>query len=62
MIATLPHQHASSDGGPSGHYRQFANRRQVASYIGLAPSAYDSGESRRRPLRMKNFDYHFRRA
>jgi len=29
------------------YYRQFANRRQVASYIGLAPSAYDSGESRR---------------
>ncbi len=23
------------------------NRRQVASYIGLAPSAYDSGENRR---------------
>ena len=29
------------------YYRQFANRRQVASYLGLAPSAYDSGESRR---------------
>jgi transposase len=29
------------------YYRQFANRRQVASYIGLAPSAYDSGESHR---------------
>lgn len=29
------------------YYRQFANRRQVAGYIGLAPSAYDSGESRR---------------
>ncbi len=29
------------------YYRQFANRRQVASYIGLAPSPYDSGESRR---------------
>jgi transposase len=29
------------------YYRQFANRRQVASFIGLAPSAYDSGESRR---------------
>jgi len=27
--------------------RQFANRRQVASFIGLAPSPYDSGESRR---------------
>jgi transposase len=29
------------------YYRQFANRRQVASFIGLAPSPYDSGESRR---------------
>lgn len=29
------------------YYRQFANRRQVASYLGLAPSAYDSGEVRR---------------
>ena len=29
------------------YYRQFANRRQVASYIGLTPSPYDSGESRR---------------
>ena len=29
------------------YYRRFANRRQVASYIGLAPSPYDSGESRR---------------
>ncbi len=29
------------------YYRQFANRRQVASYIGLAPSPYDSGEGRR---------------
>ena len=29
------------------YYRKFANRRQVASYLGLAPSAYDSGESRR---------------
>ena len=29
------------------YYRQFANRRQVASYIGLAPSAYDSGDGRR---------------
>ena len=29
------------------YYRQFANRRQVASFIGLAPSACDSGESRR---------------
>jgi transposase len=28
------------------YYRQFANRRQVASFIGLAPSPYDSGESR----------------
>ncbi len=29
------------------YYRHFANRRQVANYIGLAPSAYDSGDSRR---------------
>jgi transposase len=29
------------------YYRQFANRRQVASYFGMTPSAYDSGESRR---------------
>jgi len=29
------------------YYRQFANRRQVASYTGLTPSPYDSGESRR---------------
>ena len=29
------------------YYRQFANRRQVASYLGLTPSPYDSGESRR---------------
>ena len=29
------------------YYRRFANRRQVASFIGLAPSPYDSGESRR---------------
>ena len=29
------------------YYRQFANRRQVASYIGLAPSAYDSGDGHR---------------
>jgi transposase len=29
------------------YYRQFANRRQVASYLGVTPSAYDSGESRR---------------
>jgi transposase len=29
------------------YYRRFANRRQVASYIGLAPSPYDSGDSRR---------------
>ncbi|MCZ6859606.1 MAG: IS110 family transposase [Alphaproteobacteria bacterium] len=28
-------------------YRHFGNRRQVASYLGLAPSAYDSGEGRR---------------
>ena len=29
------------------YYRRFANRRQVASYIGLAPSPYDSGDRRR---------------
>ncbi|MDA0240851.1 MAG: IS110 family transposase, partial [Proteobacteria bacterium] len=29
------------------YYRQFGNRRQVASYIGITPSAYDSGEGRR---------------
>ncbi len=29
------------------YYRQFANRRQVGSYLGATPSAYDSGESRR---------------
>lgn len=29
------------------YYRKFANRRQVASYLGLAPSPYDSGEQRR---------------
>ena len=29
------------------YYRRFANRRQVASYIGLAPSAYDSGDGHR---------------
>jgi transposase len=29
------------------YYRHFANRRQVASYIGFAPSPYDSGDSRR---------------
>ena len=29
------------------YYRQFVNRRQVARYIGVTPSAYDSGESRR---------------
>ena len=29
------------------YYRHFANRRQVANYIGLAPSPYDSGDSRR---------------
>jgi len=27
-------------------YRKFANRRQVGSYLGMTPSAYDSGESR----------------
>jgi transposase len=29
------------------YYRQFANRRQVASYIGIVPSAYDSGDGHR---------------
>jgi transposase len=29
------------------YYRQFANRGQVASYLGVTPSPYDSGESRR---------------
>ena len=29
------------------YYRQFANRRQVASYIGITPSAYDSGDGHR---------------
>ena len=29
------------------YYRRFVNRRQVASYFGMTPSAYDSGESRR---------------
>ena len=29
------------------YYRRFANRRQVASYIGFAPSPYDSGDGRR---------------
>jgi|TARA_B100002003_G_scaffold178459_1_gene166421 transposase len=29
------------------YYRQFSNRRQLASYIGIAPSAYDSGEGHR---------------
>ncbi len=29
------------------YYRQFVNRRQVASYIGITPSAYDSGEGHR---------------
>jgi transposase len=29
------------------YYRRFANRRQVASYIGIAPSPYDSGDGRR---------------
>ena len=28
-------------------YRRFANRRQVASYIGITPSAYDSGDGHR---------------
>ena len=29
------------------YYRRFPNRRQVASYIGIAPSAYDSGDGHR---------------
>jgi transposase len=29
------------------YYRRFTNRRQVASYIGIAPSAYDSGDGHR---------------
>ncbi len=29
------------------YYRRFGNRRQVASYIGIAPSAYDSGDGHR---------------
>ena len=29
------------------YYRRFTNRRQVASYIGIAPSAYDSGDGER---------------
>jgi len=29
------------------YYRRFTNRRQVASYLGLAPSAYDSGDAHR---------------
>jgi transposase len=29
------------------YYRRFANRRQVASYIGIAPSPYDSGDGHR---------------
>ncbi len=29
------------------YYRQFANRRQVGSYLGVTPSAYDGGQSRR---------------
>ena len=33
--------------GREVYYRRFANRRQVASYIGLAPSPYDSGDGRR---------------
>jgi transposase len=28
-------------------YRQFANRRQVASFLGVTPSPYDSGEANR---------------
>ena len=29
------------------YYRKFNNRRQVASYIGITPSAYDSGDGHR---------------
>ena len=29
------------------YYQRFANRRQVASYIGITPSAYDSGDGHR---------------
>jgi transposase len=29
------------------YYRRFVNRRQVASYIGITPSPYDSGDGRR---------------
>ncbi len=29
------------------YYRRFVNRRQVASYIGITPSAYDSGDGHR---------------
>ncbi len=29
------------------YYRRFVNRRQVASDIGIAPSAYDSGDGHR---------------
>ena len=29
------------------YYRRFANRRQVASYIGITPSPYDSGDGHR---------------
>lgn len=29
------------------YYRKFTNRRQVGSYLGMTPSAYDSGDSRR---------------
>jgi len=29
------------------YYRQFVNRRQVANYIGITPSAYDSGDGHR---------------
>ena len=29
------------------YYRRFANRRQIASYIGITPSAYDSGAGHR---------------
>jgi len=42
MMATEPWRNARL----ASRYRKFANRGQVASFIGLAPSPYDSGESR----------------
>ena len=34
---------------PEVYYRQPANRRQIASYIGITPGAYDSGDGHRKP-------------